>query len=242
MKKIVKNPPLTGVMFCVRVISVDRRDDLAVIEFKPAVPSYPGQFVMVNVFGYEEIPLSLSSTSSLAVKAVGETTRALVEINEGEILGIRGPFGRSFTIPSSERILMIAGGIGVAPLKFLYDIASKDNDITFVYGAKTADEIIFKFKNAVYATEDGSLGMRGTVIDALKTLDISFDRVYYCGSEEMMREVWKYLSSHIPAERFEVSMERYMRCGFGVCGSCSLENGLLVCRDGPVFSVAELSW
>lgn len=230
-------------MFVVRVSNFRKfNEKIAHIEFKPVLKAFPGQFVMLNVFGYEEIPLSLASTNSVVVKAVGETTDALVN-KKFEILGLRGPFGKPFTLPKNKRILLIAGGIGVAPLKFLYEVASENNDVDFVYGAKSSNELVFKFRNCVYTTEDGSFGLKGTVIDALKSLDLkSYERVYCCGREEMMKAVWKLFEPLLPKKSYEVSLERYMRCGFGVCGSCSLENGLLVCKDGPVFNAEELGW
>ena len=106
-------------MFCLKVKKVVRHcDSIATLVFERAVRSYPGQFVMLNVFDYEEIPLSLSSPNSVTVKAVGETTKALVNFKGGEIVGIRGPFGRPFSY--SKRALIVAGGIGIAPLRYLY--------------------------------------------------------------------------------------------------------------------------
>ena len=104
-------------MFCVRVKKVVKHtESIATIFFDKIIRSFPGQFLMVNVFGHEEIPLSLSSPNSITVKAVGETTRALVNIDAGELLGIRGPFGRPFT--PAKKALIIAGGIGIAPMLF----------------------------------------------------------------------------------------------------------------------------
>ncbi|MCS7122188.1 MAG: dihydroorotate dehydrogenase electron transfer subunit [Archaeoglobaceae archaeon] len=229
-------------MFCVEVAEVKKHSEkIATISFKQSLRSFPGQFIMLNVFDHEEVPLSLSSPNSVTVKAVGETTNALINYKK-KILGIRGPFGRPFKLVKNKRVLIIAGGIGVAPLKFLYDSLKNYNEIKFVYGAKSRDEIVFQFENCLYTTEDGSLGMKGTVVDALKKIDLNFDFVYCCGKEEMIRAVWKVISSYIDLENFQFSLERYMRCGFGVCGSCSLENGLLVCRDGPVFNASEVKF
>lgn len=215
-------------------------EKIATVFFKPPLKAYPGQFVMVNVMGYEEIPLSLSSPNSVTVKAVGETTRALVNYNKS-LLGVRGPFGRGFKLVKYKKILMIAGGIGVAPLKFLYESLKNFNEITFIYGAKNKDEIVFKFDNCFYTTEDGSFGLRGKVTDALERLKFDFDVAYCCGKYEMIKNVWKLISIYVESKNFQFSLERYIRCGFGVCGSCSLENGLLVCRDGPVFDASEVN-
>ena len=104
-------------MFTLRVAKVVRHtEEISTIYFNRILRSFPGQFVMVNVFGYEEIPLSLSSPRSVTVKMVGETTKALVNIEAGTILGVRGPFGNPFT-PTDGKALILAGGIGIAPLR-----------------------------------------------------------------------------------------------------------------------------
>lgn len=234
-------------MFCIEVKDVVRHTrDIATIYFSSSIPSYPGQFIMLNVFGYEEIPLSLSSPNSVTVKAVGETTRALVRIERGELLGIRGPFGRPFT--PAKRGLIIAGGIGIAPMIYLHDwLRERKCEVLVIFGARTSEELIFreKFKNALFSTDDGSEGFRGTVVDLIKAKRIDFekfDRIYCCGPEVMLKEVFKIIKAKGLLDRAEFSLERYMRCGIGICGSCVLENGLRVCREGPVFRGYEIPW
>ncbi|MEM4156505.1 MAG: dihydroorotate dehydrogenase electron transfer subunit [Archaeoglobaceae archaeon] len=229
-------------MFTVKIAKIIRHSkNIATICFDREIPSYPGQFVMFNLFGYEEIPLSLSSPNSVTVKAVGETTEAIVGA-EFDKVGIRGAFGKPFT--PSNNSLIIAGGIGVAPLKYLYDfLKTRGYDVDVIYGAKNFEELIWveEFKNAVFATEDGSFGSKGTVLNLLKDLRVEkFDKIYCCGKEEMIKEVYKLLKAKNCLIKAEFSLERYMRCGIGVCGSCVLKNGLRVCRDGPVFKGVEL--
>lgn len=229
-------------MFVVKIAKVIRHSkNIATVFFDKKIPSYPGQFVMLNLFGYEEIPLSLSSPNSVTVKAVGETTRAIVKENF-EIVGIRGAFGKPFTI--SDKALIIAGGIGIAPLKYLYDfLKGRGYHVELIYGARSAEELIWinEFENASFATEDGSLGFKGTVLDLLKNKSFeNFNRIYCCGKEEMLREIYKLLKKKNCLNKAEFSLERFMRCGIGVCGSCVLENGLRVCKDGPVFNGMDL--
>jgi dihydroorotate dehydrogenase electron transfer subunit len=224
-------------MFTVKIQGLVRHSKkIVTLYFNKKIPSYPGQFVMLNLSGYEEIPLSLSSPNSVTVKAVGDTTRALVEGNF-EFVGLRGAFGEPFTI--SDRALLVAGGIGIAPLKYLYDfLKSLGYGVELVYGAKSSEEIIWKneFENATFATEDGSFGIRGTVLDVLKGRNFEkYSKIYCCGKEEMMREVYRLLETKNCLNKAEFSLERFMRCGIGVCGSCVLKNGLRVCKDGPVF-------
>jgi len=229
-------------MFTVKIWGLVRHSkNMVTVYFNKRIPSYPGQFVMLNLFGYEEIPLSLSSPDSVTVKAVGETTRALVEGNF-EIVGLRGPFGKPFTI--SDEALLIAGGIGIAPLKYLYDfLRNTGYKVELVYGARSSEELIWKneFENAEFSTEDGSFGIKGTVLDLLKGRSFEkYERIYCCGKEEMMREVYNLLKAKNSLNKAEFSLERFMRCGIGVCDSCALKNGLRVCRDGPVFKAGDL--
>jgi len=234
-------------MFTLRVAKVVRHtEEISTIYFNRILRSFPGQFVMVNVFGYEEIPLSLSSPRSVTVKMVGETTKALVNIEAGTILGVRGPFGNPFT-PTDGKALILAGGIGIAPLRYLYHYLRRKGarKIKVLYGAKTAEELIWlnEFKEAECSTEDGSFGRKGDVVSIFRNIDFEgFDKIYCCGKEEMLRKVYRILEENGAIEKAEFSLERYMRCGMGICGSCVIENGLRVCADGPVFRAEELDW
>lgn len=233
-------------MFCIKVEKVIKySENLATIIFNRCIPSYPGQFIMVNVFGYEEIPLSLSSPNSVTVKAVGETTRALINIEPGTYVGIRGPFGRPFT--PAKRALIIGGGIGMAPLAYLYDFLIKRGcDVDVIYGARTSKELVFKdkFDRVELATEDGSAGFKGNVVELIKSKDLNLDKyekIYCCGPKAMLKELYKLFKEADILEKVEFSLERYIKCGIGLCGSCVLENGLRVCVEGPVFNLTTIS-
>lgn len=233
-------------MFCIKVEKVIKySENLATIIFNTCIPSYPGQFIMVNVFGYEEIPLSLSSPNSVTVKAVGETTRALINIEPGTYVGIRGPFGRPFT--PAKRALIIGGGIGMAPLAYLYDFLIKRGcDVDVIYGARTSKELVFKdkFNRVELATEDGSAGFKGNVVELIKSKDLNLDKyekIYCCGPKAMLKELYKLFKEADILEKVEFSLERYIKCGIGLCGSCVLENGLRVCVEGPVFNLTTIS-
>jgi len=210
---------------------------VSTLYFDLKIASYPGQFVMLYLPGYEEIPLSLSSPSSVTVKAVGETTQALVMADEGIAVGIRGAFGNPFS--PSDKALIIAGGIGIAPMKYLYDFLKKCGaDIKVIYGEKSEGDLIWtdEFENLIITTEDGSAGIKGTVLDAVNKEDLSrYSRIYACGNSEMLKAVYGVLKKAEVLHKAEFSLERFMRCGIGVCGSCVIENGLRVCNDGPVF-------
>jgi dihydroorotate dehydrogenase electron transfer subunit len=232
-------------MYSAKIVKVVRLlNNVSEIHFNVNVNSYPGQFVMVNVPGLEEIPLSLSSPSSVTVKAVGETTEALVSSSEGATVGIRGAFGNAFS-PSSKA-LIVAGGIGIAPMAYLYSYLVKCGaEVKVIFGEKSKENLFWtdRFQNLVVTTEDGSYGISGTVIDALKKEKLEdYERIYVCGSEPMLKAVHAFLKKHENLNKAEFSLERFMRCGIGVCGSCVIENGLRVCADGPVFKASELPW
>lgn len=199
---------------------------------------------MVNVPGYEEIPLSLSSPRSVTVKAVGETTEALIGIEAGSVVGVRGPFGMPFS--PSRRALLIGGGIGIAPLRYLYHFLRRmGGKVRVIQGGKKSEEILWndEFDDAIFTTEDGSLGLKGDVMVAVERENLeSYDRIYCCGKKEMMKKVYDLLDEKGMLRRSEFSLEEFMRCGIGVCGSCVIENGMRVCTDGPVFRGDELEW
>ena len=211
----------------------------------------PGQFIMLWIPRIDEIPLSIMNSEngrvSVAVKAVGTATTALHKLRKGDLVGIRGPFGNSFT-ENSGRVLMIGGGTGIAPLVFLArKLLALTKQITFIIGAKSKYDLLFLSsikdicKNHAFltTTEDGSYGLKGFAIDPLENLLIKekFDILYACGPELMIKAVFKIAEKYkIP---LEASLERLMRCGIGLCGSCVIGK-YRVCRDGPVFNSVRL--
>ncbi len=204
----------------------------------------PGQFVMVWVPGVDEIPLSVSyldKKKGITVKTVGEATKALDELDVGDRIGIRGPYGTFFNTKEMKRILVVAGGIGIAPLApAIEQLANEGCEVTLALGAKTASELLFVERiqdvcTLHIATDDGSQGYHGFVSDLaddiLKQGD--FNSIYTCGPEIMMKKVLD--SAQIAKIPVWACLERFMKCGVGICDSCAL-NGTLVCQDGPVFS------
>jgi dihydroorotate dehydrogenase electron transfer subunit len=211
----------------------------------------PGQFLMLWIPSVDEIPLSVlnagNSQVSVAVKAVGEATRKLHQMKSGEVVGVRGPFGNSFT-ENHERVLLVGGGTGTAPLLFLAKkLAAKAERLSFVMGAKTKDELLFLSEldavcteqSVLATTEDGSYGLRCLATEPLEKLlsREKFDMVYTCGPETMLRQIFELAEQRGIA--LEASLERLMRCGIGLCGSCVIGK-YRVCRDGPVFNTAQL--
>ena len=162
-------------------------------------------------------------------------------MEKGDLVGIRGPFGNGFDIKSEGSAAVIAGGCGMAPLAPL--VESLDKNTIVIHGARTKDHILYpdRFKiERLFCTDDGSLGHKGLVTDLFEeqiALGRKFDMVYTCGPEIMMYNVFKICEAYdIPCQ---VSLERYMRCGFGICGACVC-GSRVVCKDGPVFGSYEL--
>ena len=209
----------------------------------------PGQFVMVWVRGVDEVPMGLSSKNSITVQKVGEATSKLFELKEGDSFGLRGPYGKGFSLPSEgEKTLVIAGGVGAAPLVPYAEAArSEGSEVHTVLGARSADDLLFEKRFAaageVYiSTDDGSKGTKGFVTDVLNSLNLSvYDKIAVCGPEIMMSSVFRLLEDREVLDKSEFSLHRYFKCGIGVCGACCIDkSGLRVCRDGPVFSGVQL--
>lgn len=224
---------------------------------KEIAKAEPAQFVMLWVphtdsgtvdFDIpDQIPMSVSSVEwdrfSLTVRNYGLTTGELFKYKKGDNIGMTGPLGRGFTI-SGDNILCVAGGIGVAPL-FLLVQKLQGKSVHFILGAKTENELLFQKKLEVLCnslcitTDDGSCGEKGLACDPVEELCDTYDidQIYCCGPEAMMHKILKIALTRKVKAQF--SLERYMYCGLGLCGHCTID-GYLVCKDGPVFTSEEL--
>ncbi len=202
----------------------------------------PGQFVMVWIPGLDEKPFCVAGVKPLrlSVAKVGPFSEKMHELKKGDFIWMRGPFGKGFEL-KGKKVIMVGGGYGVAPLRFLEENArKKDIDAIFIMGAKTCTELMKKPKAKILnvCTDDGSEGMRGLVTEHLEVaLKEKVDCVYACGPERMLVKVLEICEKAKVECQF--SLERYMKCGFGLCGQCSC-GGLMVCKDGPVFTGKEL--
>ena len=214
----------------------------------------PGQFAMVWIPGVNELPMSVmvsdvQDQAALTVRKRGESSSALYNLSEGQQIGVRGPYGNSFEIKDGK-ILLIGGGTGLVPLMRLIKFSKPSNHITVLMGSQTKDEVFFEETAAkligekpheiIPVTEDGSYGEKGYVTDVLETLleKNSYDGIYTCGPELMM-----YKTVQLAQKKgifVQASLERMMKCGIGICGSCCV-NDDLVCRDGTVFDGDHLS-
>jgi dihydroorotate dehydrogenase electron transfer subunit len=208
-----------------------------------ASKSKPGQFLMIWILGTDEIPMSVSSIhpAGITVRRVGEATEALSRLEKDDKIGIKGPFGNGFTI-TGQKVLVVGGGVGVAALLPLIDLLVKERkDVTIILGAKTRKELLFKEEimkqvgrgQLIICTDDGSSGPKKMASElATKMIEKNnYDQVYTCGPEKMMYKIFEITEKrNIP---LQAALERYMKCGFGLCGSCCI-GSFLVCKDGPV--------
>lgn len=225
-------------------------------------PMVPGQFVNVEIRQAPDVflrrPFSVmdvdpvNNTFTLLVKILGRGSRALTTCKTGEKISIVYPLGKGFTIPSADdKVLLIGGGSGVAPMLFLAKSCGLNPDnVHILLGARTdADHIdISSYQslgNFYFTTEDGSLGEKGFVTNHFiyKSKLRTFSKIYACGPAPMMRAVAVDARN---ADVFcEVSLENMMACGFGVCLCCvekTTSGNQCVCTEGPVFNINELTW
>jgi len=209
---------------------------------------------MVWLPSLDEKPFSLflsGKESAILVRRKGKFTRALFALNKGNKIGIRGPYGNGFSTKGVRKPLLVAGGCGVASLMMLaqgFAKGGKNKKPDFIFGVKTKSEVfaeaMLKKHTDLYITsDDGSAGEKGfpTAL-AEKMLRAGkgkaaekgggYDMVYACGPEKMMKGLQGVCNR--AKVKFQFSLERYCRCGFGLCGACEV-GGYLVCKNGPVF-------
>jgi len=228
----------------------------------------PGQFITVRCgdftlrrpfsihqVGNNNVIASEAKQSQIAIlfKVTGKGTVWLSQRQAGERIDILGPLGKGFTIgPKSKNLLLVAGGIGIAPLIFLMQQALSQQQITLIHGASTAAQLYPDSCQGVQfipVTEDGSMGQKGKATDILPdSLDCA-DQVYACGPTGMYRAMTQLSlganRSKLKLRKCQVSLEVRMGCGFGACYGCTIntKTGLRhVCRDGPVFELDDIIW
>jgi len=230
----------------------------------------PGQFITVRCGDFTlRRPFSVHQVSprkiALLFKVTGKGTLWLSQQQTGERIDILGPLGKGFSIEPEERnLLLVAGGIGIAPLVFLMHRASLQHQITLIHGASTAAQL-YPFSSAgnersklsplpkgvqfVPVTEDGSMGKKGMATDILPDFLDWADQVYACGPADMYKAMAEMSrrakQSNLKLRKCQVSLEVRMGCGFGACYSCTIntKKGLKqVCHDGPVFELDDIIW
>lgn len=233
---------------------------LRLTDSKPLPEMLPGQFVEVRVDGapntFLRRPISINYVDRkenelwLMVAMVGEGTRHLGHLKEGDLLNCVLPLGNSFTMPSTpdEKVLLVGGGVGVAPLLCLgAELHKKGNKPTFLLGGRSAKDLLEldlfeQYGRVCVTTEDGMMGEKGFVTNH-SVLGEKFDRICTCGPTPMMKAVARYADEN--QILCEASLENMMACGLGACLCCvekTTEGNLCVCKEGPVFNVKRLLW
>ncbi len=216
--------------------------------FKHTLVSNPGQFVMLWLPGVGEKPISISGDNGkeffLTVCGVGKVSNELQKLKTGDKVGIKGPLGTHFNL-KGKNIALVGGGYGAGPMAFLAEQAIKTDfkkeNVHYVIGARNKDLLLFEDRvkktgaQIHVATDDGSKGHKGYVTEVLNQLieENKIDMIYCCGPELMEKAVFDIaVEKNIDCE---ISIERYIKCGIGVCGSCTVDPlGICMCKQGPV--------
>jgi dihydroorotate dehydrogenase electron transfer subunit len=225
--------------------------DVKSFTFKfPKLNSQPGQFVMLWIPGVDQKPFSIAGddgkTFTTVVFKLKHFTEELFALKPGAKVGITGPFGKSYTWKPGTHVIAVGGGYGAAPLAYLINAAKKQRcSYELLVGARTKDLLLYTKhfpKQTHVSTNDGSAGFEGYITEVLeqrlKALTPAKRKktvVYVCGPEPM--EYAAALVSKKYKVQSQISVERYMKCGFGVCGQCCMDDtGERMCMEGPVIS------
>ncbi|PIS42951.1 MAG: dihydroorotate dehydrogenase electron transfer subunit [Candidatus Kerfeldbacteria bacterium CG08_land_8_20_14_0_20_40_16] len=221
--------------------------------FNYCLNSQPGQFVMLWLPGINEKPFSIAYDTGelfgLAIAQVGAFTEELFQKKVGERVGIRGPYGRPFwKEKDAKNVVMVGGGYGVAPLATLAEeLTTKGVKVHFINGARSKGLLLFTDRlkqldvKLYTTTNDGSYGEKGIVTDSFKKIlkQEKIDLVYCCGKEQMEKAMFDLCEE--AGVNAQISVERYMKCGIGICGACSVDGtGAPTCQKGPVLESATL--
>jgi len=221
----------------------------------------PGQFAEVRVDDspttFLRRPISINYVDYennelwLLIQIVGDGTKKMCELKTGNTLNLIVPLGNTFSFPGNKdsKILLVGGGVGIAPLLFWGSFLKNEGyECNFLLGGRSKDNLLQlcefeRFGNVFTTTEDGSHGESGFVTQHSLLKASNFDYIYTCGPTPMMKAVAAY-ASKTKAE-CEVSLENTMACGFGACLCCvtdTTEGHLCVCTEGPIFNITKLKW
>lgn len=228
--------------------------------FDGSLGAKPGQFVMVWLPGVDEVPMSVAyddgATTKITFFAVGDMTNEFAKLQKGDLAGLRGPFGTHYEWEPGQHIVLVAGGYGAAPMYFVAkETVGHGCTLEVIVGARGKEHLLYvKELEALphvslhIATNDGSVGYKGFNTDILEKLLSScprdshsakkkechpIDQVFGCGPEMMLKKISDITAKYeVPAQ---LSMERYMKCGYGLCGNCVMDPlGIRMCMEGPV--------
>lgn len=213
----------------------------------------PGMFVFLWLPDIDFLPMSISKVEGnlieITVQKIGEGTARLFDLEAGSSIGIRGPFGNPWSYENATNILIVGGGMGIAAVTSLVESLKVTEKNIFVnIGAKDkaslvfADRLLELIPNTLCTTDDGSFGRKCFVTDSIEEIitDNNIDLILTCGPEVMMKKVLDI--SELKNIKIQASLERKMKCGVGLCGSCCVgdNHDISVCKDGPIFNSDQL--
>lgn len=259
--------PIKGLITEARMLTDIEKFFRIELEDKKPLGHEPGQFVMVSIFGFGEAPISICSSPTekgyfeLTVRNVGSFTNQLHKLGKGDIVGIRGPYGKGFPVDNmfGYDVLIVAGGLGIVPLRsfvrYILDHRNDFGNVQILLGCKTPKDMLFrdetkewmkraeiKFNCTVDRAGPDWQGNVGVITTLIPGVDINPERTYavVVGPPIMYKFVIvSLLEKKIPDHQIIVSLERRMKCGLGKCGHCQIE-GIYVCQKGPVFTYEQL--
>ena len=227
----------------------------------PLPEMLPGQFAEIRIDGsnttFLRRPISINYVDRrtnevwFLVQLVGDGTRKLATVKQGDTVNVVLPLGNGFSMPETpeKKVLLIGGGVGTAPMLYLGEALLKIGcKPTFLLGARSKNDLLqldefAAFGDVYTTTEDGSMGEKGYVTQHSVLANNKFDMIYTCGPKPMMMAVAKYAKSN--DIECEVSLENTMACGVGACLCCvekTDEGHVCVCKEGPVFNIKKLLW
>ncbi|MEM0026642.1 MAG: dihydroorotate dehydrogenase [Ignisphaera sp.] len=240
--RVVENESISSSMYLLRIELINH-----------SVEIEPFNFFNIWIPRVDEIPLSIAYVSNKSLFFIyrirGVGTKALSQLKPGEFVGIKGPLGKGFKPSNNRRWLVVAGGVGIAPVPFLLSFAAKTNTkIDVIWGVKKSDEFfdlsdIFGLEKGgwrlIKVSEDCQEGLCGTALSVLNSVSINdYDVVLAIGSQQMLLSFCRMFEDR---DNVYVSLENMVKCGIGVCGSCYVKGShKLLCVDGPVFKCSEV--
>ena len=218
----------------------------------------PGQFIMVRC-GQQCLlrrPLSIHQVIdeklALLFEVVGKGTKWLSQRQASDNVDLLGPLGNNYSIhPTSHNLLLVAGGIGIAPLCFLAQEAiNQGRSVTLLLGAPTTTQLYPRHLlpgevELITATEDGTTGKKGMITDLLPDFVDWADQIFACGPNSMYQAIANQNQQLLKSKPVQISLEVRMGCGLGVCYGCTVKtkSGLKqVCQDGPIFDLDDILW
>mgnify|MGYP001773375606 CR=1 FL=1 len=231
--------------------------DVFTFHVEAHIKALPGQYNMLYAFGMGEAPITIAYSENdhivHTIRSVGDVTKHIDTLKEGDILYYRGPYGNVWDLKSAygKHLLIISGGLGLAATRWIYETALKEKhffkSLLHLYGAKDYESLIYRylyerwgigksFLITIDKPDERWKGHTGMITELLKDIEIEHDTVVFmCGPDPMVKAcVLKLEERGLPAKEIYVSLERHMKCSVGTCGHCMM-GPFFVCKDGPVF-------